>query len=257
MSDTMMFIDYRTTLNYEVSLANNLGKRDEQQDTVYLAVSDREVLAVLSDGMGALKNGRLASITAVHSFIENCAINSNDNWMADALSISDEIVSQLNCGKKVPEAGATLVAIYILDNYIQWVAAGDSRLYLFRSGELIQITKDHNYFYELNDQVSTGKISKEEYESQVPYGDQLVSFVGMGGLQLVDQSRSPFQLQKDDLILICSDGVYKTIGEPEIVSIFESYRNAGGIGDKIISCIENANRCFQDNYSFALIRIIN
>jgi serine/threonine protein phosphatase PrpC len=257
MSETMMFKDYRTTLNYEVSLANNLGKRDEQQDTIYLAVSDREVLAVLSDGMGALKNGRLASLTAVHSFIENCEINSNDNWMADALAMSDEIVSQMNLGKDVPEAGATLVAIYIIDNYIQWVGAGDSRLYLFRSNELLQITNDHNYFYELKDKVSTGKISQEEYESQMPYGDQLVSFVGMGGLQLIDQSVSPFLLQKNDLILICSDGVYKTIDKSEIVSIIENNNTAEEIGNTIISVIETANKRFQDNYSFALVRIIN
>ena len=257
MNETMVLEDFRTKFNYDVSLANNLGKRDEQQDSVYLAVNDKEVLSVLSDGMGGLKNGRLASITAVRSFLENCEINKSDSWMADALAAADEVVSRMNSEKSNPDAGATLVAIYILDNYIQWVSAGDSRLYLYRENELLQITSDHNYFFELNHKISAGEMTRLEYEAEAPYGEQLLSFVGMGGLGLMDVSKAPFQLKKDDIVFICSDGIYKTITAEAMRTVFLEGKNAEEMRDRLVRYVEDANEYFQDNYSFAIIRIVN
>ena len=258
MSENMMFEDFRTKLNYEVNLANKIGKRDEQQDTVYLAVSDNEVLAVLCDGMGSLKNGRLASITAARSFVENCGMtaNSSDTWMIDALTVTDEIVSQMNADGLEPEAGTTLVAVYIMDNYLQWVSAGDSRLYIFRDKQLLQITNDHNYFYELNKKLETGEISPEEYSLEQQFGEQLVSFVGMGGLTLIDNSNIPVPLRKNDIILLCSDGVYKAFDNFEMEELFNAGENAEEIGKSIVEIIVRKDKRFQDNYTFALIRVV-
>lgn len=75
----------------------------------------------------------------------------------------------------------------------------------------MQITTDHNYFFQLNEMLRNGEIDREQYRIEAQEGEALISYVGMGGLQWKDISRAPFVLRPKDTILICSDGLYRSV----------------------------------------------
>ena len=256
MSDTLIFYDFRTEKNFDVCICNDIGKRNEQQDCIYVSVNNNSVFSVLCDGMGGMDSGRIASMESVRLFVDYCGrYKKHDQlWMQSALEAVNGAVSNFTVDNKQLLCGSTLVSAFIEESFLQWISVGDSRLYIFRDNELIQVTTDHTYFNILNQKLETNEITEHEYMEESEKGEQLTSYIGLGGLNLIDISKEPIQLQVNDLIMICSDGVYKTLDDNRICEIFSNNKTVEQIGNAIIDEINKCNYAFQDNYSFALIQ---
>lgn len=106
---------------------------------------------------------------------------------------------------------STVVVLLARDAHFACLWAGDSRVYLLREGELLQITRDHSFVQEL---VDAGLIRADEAE-QHPRANIITRAVGAGddGLELDKVSG---QLLPGDRFLLCSDGLSKTLSEAEI-----------------------------------------
>lgn len=52
-------------------------------------------------------------------------------------------------------------------------------------------------------------------------GEALISYLGIGKIKLIDVNQNPFLLQEGDMILLCSDGLYKSFSDREIQDILE------------------------------------
>ncbi len=102
---------------------------------------------------------------------------------------------------------------------LYWSSVGDSRLYICRKNEFIQITKDQNYHTVLKEKSFAGEISEEEFLQGQEHGDALVNYLGIGTLDLVDYNKEPLKLKSGDQILICSDGLYRILNDEEIANI--------------------------------------
>ncbi len=256
MSDTLIFYDFRTVNNFDVCICNEIGKRDEQQDCIYVSVNNNSVFSVLCDGMGGMDFGRMASMESVRLFVDYCRQykEHDELWMQTALEAVNGTVSNFTVDNKQLLCGSTLVSIFIDESSLQWISVGDSRLYIYRNNELIQVTTDHTYFNILNQKLEADEISEHEYVTESEKGEQLTSYIGLGGLNLIDISQEPLQLQVNDLIMICSDGVHKTLDDTSICKIFNDSKTVEQIGNAIIAEIDKYNYSFQDNYSFALIQ---
>jgi protein phosphatase len=151
-------------------------------------------------------------------------------------------------------SGTTLVAGIIHEDNLNWVSVGDSRMYIFRDKEFIQLTQDHNYFLELNELFDSGKIDREYYKKEAVSGDALISYIGMGGISRINANKEKFHLEENDTVLICSDGVYKTVTDEKISSIIQSSDSADKISKEIKKEIENKNFNEQDNYSYIVLK---
>nr|WP_027871484.1 protein phosphatase 2C domain-containing protein [[Eubacterium] cellulosolvens] len=254
----IIFDDWRTGNTYDVSVYSGIGKRESQQDCAYVAANDSSVFAVLCDGMGGMNGGRIASHTAVEAFLEHYQYKSAEpDWMKQAVLHIDDYIYQIRDEDgKFLRAGTTLVAVTLNRDELKWVSVGDSRLYVYRQGELIQATTDHSYFAKIRSQHEDGELSDEEYLNKRREGDGLLSFVGMGGIRMLDLNETPVKLLAGDMILICSDGLWKTVHEKELLKILSDEGSVEEAAREINHTIELLDRKDQDNFTYILIRVM-
>lgn len=261
MGDNFQYDNFQKENTYDIACFSDIGKRESQQDSGYIAADDGNVIAVICDGMGGFEGGQRASRTAVDAFVEfyQCYADDKKNgsgWMRQAARRIDEIVYDLRDenGKRLG-AGTTLIGLWIVGNKLLWVSVGDSRVYLFRGDEMAQITCDHNYFMEIDRKRKEGSISEEEYKKESESGEALISFMGMGGLLMMDISEKPFELVSGDTIFACTDGVYRALSNDKLKELICEGNSAGEKAQRIFDAVKCADIDDQDNFTGAVIRI--
>ena len=209
--------------------AQHAGSREEQQDAFgFSDLSDRElvenagVAAVVADGMGGLADGDLASKVAVRVFLNSYASKDPAETIPDALlraiQQANHAVTNLSRETRAGNSlGTTLAAMVMHEDWLYWISAGDSRVYLYRDGRVTRLTSDHNYAADLEEDVIKGTITREEALHH-PDRAALTSYLGCETLPKVDRSIRPFPLQPGDCALICSDGLYRSLSDEEIAA---------------------------------------
>lgn len=211
--------------------AQDIGARSEQQDSFgFSDPSDPSILAhagiaaVVADGMGGMENGSAASLNAVQTFLAAYQSKKSGESIPDALLRSLEQANDavtrlaLETGAK-DNVGTTLAAAVLHDRHLYWVSAGDSRVYYYNSADrrIYQLTRDHVYAFDLDQRVRNGHITAHEAATH-PERAALTSYLGLERLPLIDRSVNPFPVQDGDLVLICSDGLYRALSEEEMAA---------------------------------------
>lgn len=258
MKESFSFVDLRRGNRYDIAFRSEIGRRDMQQDAGYVAACDSEVLAVVCDGMGGMSGGEQASRAAVEKFLIEYEKNGRlgSNWMEEAIELVDDLVFSLRApdGNRLG-AGTTLVAVHITGDSISWVSAGDSRLYIIRAHQMVQVTTDHNYFFQLDEMLQRGEIDQEKYLTESRDGDALISYAGMGGLQWKDVSRTPLHLLPGDTLLLCTDGLYRAVSDEQILLSAYAEKTMDGAAERLKNAVHSADLPEQDNYTYILIHL--
>lgn len=237
------------------------GNREYQQDAAW--VSPTKILAsnkvtrafaIVCDGMGGMADGEKASQTAIemmkngfHS-IEKVPEVDIPSFFRQGILSTDQVVSQ-----NLPGAGTTLVAAIVEDNRLYWGSAGDSRLYIIRGNQIRQVTQDHNYALILQERVAAGLMTQQEAMAQ-RQREALISFIGMGGVKRMDINTKPFHMQYGDVVMLCSDGITKTLSDEQIKNILIATAvRPEKKAEALVEAATHANSHSQDNTSVALI----
>ena len=208
---------------YTAAMRSVVGTRDEQQDHAFQSVAAERVVAAVCDGMGGLESGRIVSIATIEKFKELYAKKEPDeaipSFLLTAVDILDEFIFQMKHenGESL-HAGTTLVAAVIENDNLFWLSVGDSRLYILRGSEFVQATRDHNYFLRLDEMMREKEITENQYQAEAARGEALISFIGMGGIEVMDISNAPFKLLPKDTVLLSTDGLYKALSREEIAA---------------------------------------
>jgi protein phosphatase len=113
--------------------------------------------------------------------------------------------------------GTTVSMVTLARHYAFWGHVGDSRIYLFRQGQLQQISVDHTIVQVL---VAKGKITEDEVNEH-PQRHVLTRAVGVDDSVLVDSGG--FEVQAKDRILICSDGLTSLLSKEELSQAIGDY----------------------------------
>jgi protein phosphatase len=112
--------------------------------------------------------------------------------------------------------GTTMTAACVKNGTVCWAHVGDSRLYVFRGDELLQITEDDTMAGFL---FSEGQLTKEE--ARIHPGNKFV-FQCIGGSGEFEADTGNFKVQVGDLLLFSTDGLHDEVPEEEIVSTLSS-----------------------------------
>lgn len=208
-----------------LGVSSIMGTRKSQQDSVSTLNAHDMTLAVVCDGMGGMEGGELASQLAIRILSQDFVANTQGDipgFYQQAAEHMDEAVYGLVRETGEPmQAGTTVVSTIIQGRQLYWLSVGDSRIYILRDGEFIQVNRDHNYRMRLDEQLEQGFITDEEYLEKMGQGEALISYIGMGNVSLMDINPMPFLLEDGDVILLCSDGLYKRLLDEEIQEIIE------------------------------------
>ena len=101
--------------------------------------------------------------------------------------------------------------------------------------------------------VAAGQITQEEAAAHRKK-EALISFLGMGNVSLMDINYDPIPLQYGDMVMLCSDGVTKTLPDEQIKRIIlaDAVRPAQK-AEALVEAATHANSHSQDNTSVVLI----
>jgi len=203
-----------------VSLGTDLGTRDYQQDSVAYSTVRDQFAAVVCDGMGGLKGSDQASKTATALWKSRyeAGFSNFADFAEDSIYAMDRAIAE-----KEQAGGTTVAAIWLHEGGLQWMSVGDSKVYLIRKNVLYPLTREHNYQLVLNGRLERGEISAERYEKEMQKGGSLVSYLGCGQFPFMDIRREPEKLLPGDIVLVCSDGLYKSIPEEILGRMISAY----------------------------------
>ncbi len=206
-----------------MAVSSIIGTRKYQQDSYGCIETPLGCLAVVCDGMGGLEGGEKASSLAVRNLLEDyISLTESDIrrfLKVEAIKLDKRVFHISDENGEPLGAGTTLAAVHIQDGQMNWISVGDSKIYVLRSGELHCIVREHNYRLLLNEMLSDGKLTKEQYHAQEAQAEALISYLGLGELVLMDTNEKPLQLLAGDMILLCSDGLYKSLSEDKIKAV--------------------------------------
>lgn len=248
---------------FQMAALSVIGDRADQQDSFGYALKQDEGLVVVCDGMGGHEGGKIASEMAVQTFLAQYAENhltaKQTDMLINTATRTDQMIAQLRTERgDLLKAGSTLVSILVNRKKLMWCSIGDSRAYLIREGEMVQLTQDHNYHAVLIEKLRAGLIDGNEFERENARGEALISFLGIGNLALIDYSENYLELKKDDKIIIMSDGLYKIVSDSEIARIIDNFSNIGEAVQALeMKAKKNAKNCSEprDNMTVALLKI--
>ncbi|MBX7223781.1 MAG: protein phosphatase 2C domain-containing protein [Blastocatellia bacterium] len=213
-------------------------------------------LFAVSDGMGGALAGEVASqlaVTAVRDWMLQLQANPRFQPFAfhERLRLSVEQANSLINNKSQNNAeyagmGATFTAAGVDNNILYLAQIGDSRAYLIRRGRIEQMTKDQSLVAQL---VEANHITEEEAENH-HYKNVILQALGATSSVIVVVDKVP--LCRDDLILLCSDGLSGKVRKQEMFNILNACN--GDLSSACNQLIQMANdRGGEDNITVMLM----
>ena len=203
----------------------DVGKaREMNQDYYSIPSSESDLqLYILADGMGGYNGGEIASRLAAETtknYIQNNFKKIEHDKEAilklvkDAMEYANMIVyEESKKDENLQGMGTTLDVCFIYNSKIYIGHVGDSRIYLIKKDIARKITKDHSYVQQL---VEDKKITREEAEHH-PKKNMLLK--ALGCTSYVEPDIRARNLEKDDILLMCSDGLTNMVEESKIYEV--------------------------------------
>ena len=238
-------------------------KRKGNEDNLFVNAEQR--LFVVADGMGGHAAGEVASKIAVDSINEFVCLTGGDqeitwpfgldenmsydgNRLKTAVRFANRKVLEATKERAEYEGMATTVAAVLVDGDSANLAhVGDSRVYLVRAEELTQLTSDHSW---VNEQIQSGVISADQARSH-PLRNVVTR--ALGGKPDLQVDMQVHEIEPQDILLLCSDGLTTMIPDDEIARLMNETQ--GDIEEAAQSLVDAANaRGGEDNITVVLLK---
>lgn len=225
-----------------VSAISDIGTRRENNEDALYASNDKDIpLYIVADGMGGHNAGDIASTMAIDiikekfmsnkeslnsskkikKFIKNVLIETNG-------IIYEKSIDELNC----EGMGTTVVLGYYYDNRVYIGHVGDSRAYIIRGNNIIQITEDHTLVNEL---IKKGSITQSQ---ALNHPQRNVITQALGTSIDIEYDIYTVEFTAGEILLLCSDGLYNMLEEEIILGILKRSRT---LDDGVKALVNIAN----------------
>lgn len=243
----------------KVFAKSDIGKaREMNQDAYYASQpSDTVGLYIVADGMGGYNGGEIAStiaVTAAKNYIESNFAETEhtkeklQELVKNAIEYANMLVYEKSKEIKDLEGMGTTIEVALVHNNRVYIGhVGDSRVYRIRKNFIRKLTTDHSYVESL---VKDGTISKEEAVHH-PKKNMLTKALGCTSFVEPDVAVKGFQ--KDDILVLTSDGLTNMVKDEEIYNIvtdiievatdklIDKANEAGGLDNITVIIVLNKN----------------
>ena len=242
-----------------VGKVHGIGARSSQQDS--FTVSGPEdypaagTLAVVADGMGGMADGDKASQTAVMSAVNLflCTEGQPREKLISMMAAAKTGMEQIRMEDTGSDCGTTLVLALLQKDFLDFASVGDSRICLYRGGNLQCLNREHTYQQKLFRDVINGDISYAEAMADNRRGC-IACYLGMGDLPVVDIPSERIRLLPEDKVILMSDGVYNALSTRELCLALQY--PAQEAAEAIESFIHSKNYPDQDNYTAVILECL-
>jgi serine/threonine protein phosphatase PrpC len=231
-------------MTVDVAGCTHIGlKRKENQDG-FLAehLTDSFVCLAVADGMGGHQEGKRASMEAIKTLRQRLA-DLGDGGVTKELAVGIEEAAHASVGKIASGndvVGTTLTVALIKDRECVIGHVGDSRVYRLHDGYLEQVTVDH-----------TWEAHFRNKPGENPYGNALRQAVGVG--DQVETESHCLRLDQGDVLVVCSDGLYKMVPDAGIARALKSTTSAKAACNQLLKLALKAGG--RDNVAICVGRV--
>ena len=249
-------------LGLEVAGRSDVGRVRSSNEDSY-GYDQRLGVYVVCDGMGGHAAGEIASRIAVDSVLayfrdkEPMAADASlidapigAQLLADAVNKANESILQYaDQNEATAGMGTTLVAARFCDGRFTIAHIGDSRIYLLRDGELVQLTEDHSFVME---QVRRGVLTLQEAKQSAAQ-HIITRALGTGDDSPPDLAEFP--AQEGDVLLLTTDGILRHVEDQEIKAIMLQIPSLQVACDMLVDAANEGGG--EDNATCLLLRVRN
>ena len=245
--------------NEDTFLVADLANRDPVRgsEAHSHAVGERGALYLVADGMGGAAAGEIASemaATSIHRYLI-------DTWQADRETSDRKFVRRIreavelanlqihNYAREHPEVrgmGTTATVAGVWQDRLYLAQIGDSRGYLVRNGEARQLTRDQSLTQRL---VDVGELTEEQAESS-ERRNIILQALGPDALIKVDLSSQG--LQRNDVLIICSDGLSNVVRRDDIAHVVSEESDLARVCHRLVDLANE--RGGPDNITVVAVR---
>ena len=228
-------------------------RKSNQDDVNFKLLSDNMAWAVVCDGMGGANGGDIASKEAVSCITEVLSEQLNENITQESIEkIFESSVKKANSSiyemsqskKELSGMGTTVVLALIYNDFLHIAHVGDSRAYIVNKDGIKQVTLDHSVVQEL---INNGEITHEEAEVH-PRKNIITRALGISSN--VDVDYSNIKINKEERVLLCTDGLTNYIN-PETICDVVNKSDLVCVADELVDMANNQGG--SDNITVALI----
>ncbi|MEO7160886.1 MAG: protein phosphatase 2C domain-containing protein [Polaromonas sp.] len=222
-------------MKFSVFQLSRIGGREINEDRMGHCYTRESGLFLLADGMGGHPEGEVAAqlalktISALYQKEAKPVVQDPAQFLSSALlAAHHQIIRHASQRGMLDTPRTTLVAAVLQGGHATWLHCGDSRLYVVRDGELLLRTRDHSFL----DQEHAGLVKCQPINRNI-----LFTCLGSPTQPIFDIA-GPFPLLQGDKLLLCSDGLWGSLSDAEIV------RQLAGksVSEAVPELIENALR---------------
>ncbi|MFO1279527.1 MAG: PP2C family serine/threonine-protein phosphatase [Burkholderiaceae bacterium] len=228
-------------MKFSVFQVSRKGGRDKNEDRMGYCYTREAVLFVLADGMGGHPEGEVASqialqtVSALFQKEAKPALKDVPAFLgASLMAAHHQIIRYAGDKGMLDTPRTTLVVAVVQDGTVTCVHCGDSRLYVVRDHALLTRTRDHSYM----EHQPPGVLRMDRINRNI-----LFTCLGSPSRPVFDVT-GPISLQQGDKIMLCSDGLWGTVGEDDIVQRLAAHPVSDAVPDLAERALRNGGaRC--------------
>ena len=229
----------------EEAARTDTGRQRHANEDSYYA---RSPIYVVADGMGGAQAGEVASRIAADAFDEDMGDGNPEEQLARrAQEANRRIFDLAREDASHSGMGTTLTGALLSADGVSIVHVGDSRAYLFRDGELRQLTRDHSLVEELR---RRGQLTPEEAEE---HPQRSIITRALGPEPDVELDVHTHQARGGDVFLLCSDGLTSMVREDRLRAILSEADTLDRALDRMVQEANNAGG--RDNITVVAFRV--
>lgn len=265
-TDTLLTTEGSTALvtqfHLNVAQRSDVGRQRQvnEDSMVSLIPEDPQVMAkkgalfVVADGLGGHTAGDVASEMAVNTVKDAYYADENDEVSASllqAMKRANLAIYQANQSKNPsPEKnkmmGTTCVAAVLIADTVYVANVGDSRAYIVREDQVIQLSQDHSMVAE---QIRAGLLTPDQAREH-PQRNLIYRCFGEKADVEVDLFSEA--VQEGDLLVLCTDGLSNLVSDEELQEIVQRF----GPQESVYHLVERANEHGgPDNITAIVVRV--
>ena len=222
-------------MKFSVFQVSRKGGRAKNEDRMGYCYTRESGIFILADGMGGHPEGEVAAqlalqtISALYQKEARPQIANTTEFLSIALMAAHHQIIRYASEKGMLDTPrTTLVACILQGSGATWVHCGDSRLYVVRDAGMLTRTRDHSYLEQ------QGALS-----AKIAHINRNILFTCLGSpTKPVFDVMGPVMLQHGDKLLLCSDGLWGSLSDEEIVKQLASK----GVSDAVPDLVESALR---------------
>jgi protein phosphatase len=220
-------------------------QREANEDSLYMGPR----LFAVADGMGGAQAGEVASHLAVEAFGDaEVDSNSPEEFLRQTVRNANRRIFELAQGDASRSGmGTTLTAALVHGDEISFAHVGDSRAYVYRDGDLKQVTNDHSLVEELRRQ---GRLTRDQ---AAEHPQRSVITRALGPEPDVQVDTFTYQGRPGDLFLLCSDGLTTMLSDEDLLAILRREADLERMARRLIRAAND--RGGRDNITVVLFRL--